>query len=432
MRRRRSLRFRVAFAFAVLSAGLSLVFALGIWTLARDQAQRLLDQTLAAELDDYMGRRARNPESLPPDTASLRGFVLPLEAGRPVAGAPGAPPPEVGALGPGQHEVVLDGVPYRVGVADRGERRYYLLFDEQRQRARERRFAVTLLVGVALTTLLAALGGAWLAARAIAPVSDLARAVARASAASPPRLDTDDLADDEIGELTRAFDRYFARIGAFVERERAFAADASHELRTPLAVISGAAEVLVEDPALDENQAARVARIERAAAEMSALISALLLLAREDGPPADPRDAADCDAAEVVRSVVDRYRPVARRRRIAIGLEVGAPVRLAVAPALFSIVVANLVRNAVTHTDGGTVDVRLSQDRLTVTDAGPGIDETEADLLFQRYYRGAASSGSGIGLSLVKRICDRQRWRVQLENRAGGGTIAELRFDDAA
>lgn len=421
MRRRHSLRFRVALAFAALGAGVSLLFALGIRAVAHDQAKSLIDQTLRAELDDYMSRRARNPASLPPDSASLRGYVT-------TPGDAGGLPAELRRLPPGQHEIAIAGTPYRVGVAERGGERHFILFNEELQQAREQRFTAYLVGGALLMSVLAAVGGFWLAGRVIAPVSELARAVAAASAENPPRLATDDLPNDELGELTRSFDRYMARLAAFIERERTFAADASHELRTPLAVIGGAAEVLVEDRDLSAAQAARVARIERAAGEMSALISALLLLAREDETP----DDAVCDAAQVLRQIVDRYRAAARQRRIAIDLAVVEDARLGVPTALFSIVVANLVRNAVTHTEGGTVEVRLYGDHLTVADSGTGIDEDELGLVFERHYRGARSEGVGIGLSLVKRICDRQGWQIQLENRSSGGTLASLRFDAAA
>ena len=103
-------------------------------------------------------------------------------------------------------------------------------------------------------------------------------------------------------------------------------------------------------------------------------------------------------------------------------------MRLDVAPALFSIVVDNLVRNAVAHTEAGRVSVHLYADRLVVSDTGIGIEAEEIGRVFQRYYRGAASSGSGIGLSLVKRICDRQGWQIELVSRPGGGTNATLKF----
>ncbi len=365
-----------------------------------------------------MARRARNPHSLPPDTATLRGYVVPA------GGAAADMPPALRDLPPGRHEAMQDGVPFRVAVADSGGDRYVILFSMERQRLREQRFLVYLVAGALLMTLLATAGGHWLAGRVIAPVTDLAHAVAHAPAENPPQLTTADSPQDEIGELTRSFDRYFARLAAFVERERAFAADASHELRTPLAVIRGAAEVLAEDATLSAAQAQRVARIERAAAEMSALTAALLLLAREENAPIEEA----CDCARLVRHSVERYATLAAQRHNRLELDIAAPLELAVAPAYFAIVVDNLVRNALAHTESGLVTVTLGADRLVVTDTGIGIDAADMERVFQRYYRGAASDGSGIGLSLVKRICDRQGWQVELDSRDGGGTTATLTF----
>jgi signal transduction histidine kinase len=105
-----------------------------------------------------------------------------------------------------------------------------------------------------------------------------------------------------------------------------------------------------------------------------------------------------------------------------------ASPQLHVHPALFAIVVANLVRNATAHTENGTVKVCLAINRLVVSDTGIGIRGDEIGRVFQRYYRGAESRGSGIGLSLVKRICDRQGWQILLESREGEGTTATLDF----
>ena len=368
------LRLRVAAAFTGLGALISLVFAVGIWLAAHDVSQRLIDETLTAELADYLARRARNPASLPPASASLRGYVAPA------GGAAGEMPPTVRGLAPGRHEVALDGVPWRVVVADTANGdRHYVLFSEERQRRREQRFLGWLLGGTLLMTLLAAAGGYWLAGRVTAPV---------------------------------------------LERERAFPADASHELRTPLAVIRGAAEVLADDAALGEAQLRRVARIERAAAEMSELTTALLLLAREQEAPVDE----PCDCAAVARASVERHGTLADQRHHRLELIVEATPRLDVAAAYFAIVVDNLVRNALGHAGEGDVSVHLHADRLVVSDEGGGIPSAELERVFERNYRGAASAGSGIGLSLVKRICDRHGWRIELASAQAGGTTATLIF----
>ncbi|NJD33355.1 MAG: HAMP domain-containing histidine kinase [Betaproteobacteria bacterium] len=420
MRRRHSLRFRVAATFAGLGAFLSLIFAVGIWVAARDVSQRLMDQTLKSELDDYIVRRGRNPNALPPNTATLRTHVA-------IAGGDlSAVPEAMRELTPGKHEIDIDGAPFRVLVADQpgGSDRYYIAFNEERQQRREQWFLAYLVGGALLMTFLVAVGGLWLAGRVIAPLTDLARAVSQAPADNPPRLGADNAPDDEISELTRAFDRYMTRLSAFIERERAFAADVSHELRTPLAVIRGASEVMAEDASLDEGQAKRVARVARAAVEMSSLIDAVLLLAREDDTPVEE----SCDCELLLRQIVERYRVLAVQRANKIELVIEAAISLKVAPALLSIVVGNLVRNAVFHTDGGSITVSLHRDRLVVVDTGIGISSDEIGRVFQRYYRGASSGGAGIGLSLVKRVCDRQHWEIALESRAGGGTTATLRF----
>ena len=197
MRQRHSLRFRVAAAFASMGAFLSLLFALGILVAAHDVSNRLMDQTLKEELDDYMARRVRNPQSLPPHTASLRGYIAAV--GTPAEGIPAA----VRALPQGKHEIVVDGVPFRVAVAERDGERYTFMFSEYRQRRREQRFLGYLIAGALLMTLLAAAGGLWLAARVITPVTELARAVSQASTENPPRLTADDQLHAIAGFLHR-------------------------------------------------------------------------------------------------------------------------------------------------------------------------------------------------------------------------------------
>lgn len=419
MRQRHSLRFRVALAFAALGATLGLLFAVGIWFATHDVSQRLMDETLAAELADYMARRSRNPKSLPPATASLNGYLI--RAGEAAAELPA----ELAGLPPGRHEIRIGATPYRVAIADREGERFVLLFDETRQQRRERRFLAWLIGGAALMTLLSALGGHWLAGLGIAPVAELAQAVGRANPENPPRLARSAGPGDEIDELAQAFDHYLARLAAFTERERNFAADASHELRTPLAAIRGAAEVLADDAGLNDAQAARIARILRATEEMGDLIAGLLLLSREEQEAVE----SPCDAGRIARDCIERYRGHAERHgtRLTLVLEEGE-VLLPVPAAYVAIIVANLVHNAVAHTRNGTITVRLDPHGLIISDSGSGIPAVDIARVFERHFRGHESTGAGIGLSLVKRICERLGWQVALDSDPVTGTTATLRF----
>lgn len=417
---RPSLRLRFAFTFAWFGALVSLLLATGLYFAAADAGRRLMDETLRAEMDDYLARRARNPQSLPPSTLTLRGYVL--EPGV----SPDLVPAVLRTLPPGQHEVRLNGIPYRVAVTQRASTRYLLLFDERAQRQRERRFLVYLGSAFLVMTLLSAAGGYWLAGRLVAPVTRLARQIREASPDGESPTLAEHFHEDELGEMARAVDGYIARLRAFIDREKAFTADVSHELRTPLAVIQGAVDVLEEDPRLDERQRQRLSRIARAVRDMRELIAALLLMAREPSPERSGEET--CSLRQLVLTTVENHRHLMQGRTATLQLDLRADPRLPVEPVLVAIVIGNLIRNAFSYTETGTVTVRLLSDRLIVADAGMGMRSEELARVFQRYYRGAASRGAGIGLSLVKRICDRYGWQVRIHSRENEGTTAELLF----
>jgi signal transduction histidine kinase len=420
MTRRRSLRHRLAWTFAAFGSAMGLLLAFGIWLAAHDVSQRLMDETLGAELADYIARRARNPSSLPPASASLKGFLL--KAGDTATGLP----PEIARLPVGHHEVTLAGIPHRVAIADHGEERYILLFDETRQKQREWRFLSYLAASVLLLSILAALAGRWLAGRVAAPVSALAATVRAADPAQPLSIAPAAAGDggDEVAALAQAFALYHARLVAFIERERVFAADASHELRTPLAALRGAIEVIADDPAMQAAHGERLARIERAIVSMQMLVEALVLLAREENLP----ERQSCDAIRLARECAERYRPLAESQGTQIVLDLPPELSLPVPAGFLAIVIANLLHNAVTHTRRGEIVLALDGQGMRVADSGSGIPAERLPHVFERHVRGPDSHGAGIGLALVKRICERLGWRAELLDTPGGGTTARIDF----
>lgn len=418
IRFKRSLRFRGGLAFALFGGLLSLLLSGWLYLATHDAGLRLMDETLKAELEDYLTRRQRNPNSLPQATVTVLGYVSPAP--------PGAPPPpvELRPLPPGLTSLTLQGVPYRLLVQDAGESRYYLLYNETHQLARETHFVWLLGSGVLVITLLASAGGLWLAGRVITPVSELAE---RVKALEPEAMHSPlgaDFPRDELGALARAFDRYLTRLGAFIERERAFTADVSHELRTPLSIIQGAAEIQEEDASLTPRQRARALRVQRAAQDMAEITTALLVLAREQRFGSAPPTAV----ARLVQDAVERHRHLLDGKSTEVKLEIESDPHLAADRALLLIVVGNLIRNAFQHTDQGEVTIHLTADQLRITDTGRGIAEAELARIFQRHYKGSDSGGEGIGLSLTKRICDRYGWDIAVESRHGCGTEVRLEF----
>lgn len=417
MLRLRSLRTRVALYFAGFGALLSVVMALMMYQSAHDLSVRLVDETLTAELDDYIARRGRNPHSLPPATVTLQGYVR-------TAGETDGVPDYLARLPPGRHEVRVGTLFYRAAVLDRDNTRYYLLYDISLKLKREQRFAQQLSIVAVAMTLLSALLGIFLSGAAVAPVADLAARVRHRRPEDWDRPLAEHFRDREIEELAGVFDRQLSRMRAFMERERAFGADMSHELRTALAVILSASEVLLDDDTLSQKQKARVQRIERAARDMAELGTALLLMARED----HTQPGSGCRVAAVVEEAVEKQRHLLGSKPVAVDVQTDAALIVAADCGLVDILISNLVRNAFTYTDAGSVTVHQDSRSLVISDTGRGIPADAIDQAFLRHFRDITSSGAGIGLSLVKRICDRYGWQVRLESGAQQGTTVTVVF----
>ncbi len=417
MFRLHSLRARVALYFAAFGALLSVVMALMMYQSAHDLSVRLVDETLTAELDDYIARRGRNPHSLPPATVTLQGYVR-------KAGATDGVPDYLAKLPPGRHEVRVGTLFYRAAVLDRDNARYYLLYDISLKLKREQRFAQQLSIVAVAMTLLSTLLGFFLSGAVVAPVAKLAAQVRHRRPENWDQPLAEHFHDREIEELAGVFDRQLSRMRAFMERERAFGADMSHELRTALAVILSATEVLLDDDKLSDKQTARVQRIERAARDMAELGTALLLMARED----HTQPGSGCQVSAVVEEAVEKQHLLLGSKPVTVDVQTDPALVVAADCGLVDILVSNLVRNAFSYTDAGSVTVRQDSRSLVIADTGRGIPGDAIDQAFLRHFRDISSSGAGIGLSLVKRICDRYGWQVRLESGEQQGTTVTVVF----
>lgn len=355
-----------------------------------------------------------------PHSYGMRGFVW--QAGE----SPPAVVPAEMAGWPSETfaRIRANGREFYAGRADVGNRAVGVMLDVTQIEAVEARLASVALAVIVAAMLSAVLVGYLLSWLVLKPVTQLARQV---SALQPDdeRFELRDrFGDRDIGLIAAAIDQYRKRIEAFVRRERDFTDDAGHELRTPLTVILGAMPLLKDDVAHDSGSLARVLRIERAAAQMSAQIDALLFLARED----DGQCRQRCAMSDVVESLAEQWRDLAADKGLDLRCEIRERPMVLAPPGMAASVVGNVLANAVRHTQSGEVRLTVLSDRVTVEDSGPGIRPEEQDQIFARHYRGASSGGAGIGLYLVRRICDRIGWRIRIVPKAAGGSIFEILF----
>jgi len=239
----------------------------------------------------------------------------------------------------------------------------------------------------------------------------------------------------EVGRLGISLNAMLDRLErAFGEREasedrlRRFIADASHELRTPLASIRGYAELFRMGAARQPAEVEKaMGRIEDEAARMGVLVEDLLTLARLDEVPDTPH--AQLDLAALVRDAVDDGRAAAPGREI--GIEVDGPALVRGDRDQLRQVLGNLLRNAFVHTPEGTpIEVSLAHVdgavRLEVRDHGPGLPTSDAEALFERFWRSEGGrergrGGAGLGLAIVAAIVDAHDGDVRAGNAPGGG-----------
>lgn len=294
------------------------------------------------------------------------------------------------------------------------------------------RQSIPLLLALPLLGLLISLG----IHRALSPLRALTRAVARRAPDSLEPVAHHDI-PAEITPLVEALNHLFARLDAAFENERRFTADAAHELRTPLAALKVQAQV-AQRATNDTQRKDALDSVVRGVDRATRLVEQLLMLARLD-PQHGLTDTQSVALQPLVAEVLADLDPQARTRGMEMALEGDTGVNVNGHHDSLRMLVTNLVDNALRHTpEGGTVRVTLSQNdlgvALQVDDSGPGISEEEREQVFNRFYRGreVTASGSGLGLSIVKRIADLHNAAIQLDRSDLGGLRVRLQFPHQA
>lgn len=267
------------------------------------------------------------------------------------------------------------------------------------------------------------------------PLGRLARDIERRSPQQLAAVDAETV-PSEIRPLTNALNDLMDRLRETLAAERRFAADASHELRTPLAIIKTNAQV-AQRSQNDQDRREAIDRLVQGVDRASHLVSQLMLLARLQSEALKAEGEAGSLTAAVSLVVEDqRADALAKSLALETVLRDDDAARVNVPPALLEVLVQNLVSNAIKFTpEAGRVEVRVTAgaDRviLQVADTGPGIPEAERARVFGRFHRlaGQTIPGAGLGLSIVKRICDIFGAEIDLRAAAGGsGLIAEVRL----
>ncbi len=229
--------------------------------------------------------------------------------------------------------------------------------------------------------------------------------------------------------VARAFNSMTARLESQEQQRRHLMADVAHELRTPLTIIQGRLEGLIDGvyPRDDD----RLTAVLNDTRVLARLVEDLRTLANaESGHLTLEKEPTDL--AILVQDVVKAFSAEARMARIA--MRVDAPAELPpveVDPLRIREVLSNLLSNAIRHAgSGGAVSIAIEPlgDRMAirVADTGSGISPEDLPKIFDRFHKGRASSGSGLGLTIARNLVVAHGGEIRAESQLGHGTTMIL------
>jgi signal transduction histidine kinase len=298
-----------------------------------------------------------------------------------------------------------------------------------------RDFDGALVLGLAIILFFGA-ASYFIAARALAPVGEIADRMRKLSAgATGQRLPAGE-SRDELGRLTAGFNQALRQLEESFSQLDRLTADVSHELRTPLTAMRAVGEVALQDPnpaILHDAVGSMLEEIRR----MNQLIERLLLLTR----PGNEEMPVKLEAGlvrTILLEVSDSLSLVAEEKRQWLELDCPDHLLAVFDPALLRLALMNLAQNAIRYSPPGkAIRMRALAGKgvvmVEVADEGPGIAPEHQQKIFERFYRvdkarSRAEGGVGLGLAIVKWSVERMGGSVELASEPGRGSVFTLRL----
>ncbi len=424
---------------AVIWAGVSYT----AWREALNESDQIFDAHLAQSADIIVGLVGNEPDEIAshlPTQRYQRALVFQVWANGEtlLARSSAAPAKRLTTVDNGfsDSESGDGGRQWRVFSAWDAEHKYLVQVAESNEarRAVSHELAEHLLYPFAVALLLLAIALVLTIRAGLAPLLALAQGIGQRS---PDRLDAIALNDTprELQPVLEQLNRLMMRVQMSLDTERRFTADAAHELRTPLAAIRAHAQIALQSRN-DSERLRTLQLIVEASDHATRLTEQLLMLARLDSETPG-KDFVDCDLQQLTVDAIAQTTPFAFDRSVELVLTEGAPIHLCGNPTLLTVMLRNLIDNAVRYSPRDStviVSATLLPDcgtKLEVRDQGPGIPAAEQQNVLNRFTRldGSTQSGAGLGLSIVARVAEIHQATLQLETHAGQpGLCASVTF----
>jgi len=295
------------------------------------------------------------------------------------------------------------------------------------------RLLTTLFIAGPLLALLAGLGGYFLAARALAPIDEIAQTARRISAEDLSARINLPATDDEVGRLAETFDAMLGRLHQSFLHERQFTADASHELRTPLTAMLAILDAVRAKRRTPEDYELALADLAKESERLRTLTENLLRLGQSSVPKPGMYEVTDL--SPLLRDVTDSFRPLAVSKGIRMSCDVPEDLMVVGDNDDLIRLFVNLSENAVKYTKSGEIEVSAKpvgdMAIVSIRDTGIGIPPDALPYVFDRFFRvdKARTEGSaGLGLAIALEIVQLHRGTIDVRSEEGKGTTFEVQL----
>jgi len=413
--------------FVIQLLFISVVTAMGVYVAAIIVEQVMVRAALEDEATHYWKTLDTDPNHSTPNTDNLRGYKAALNKLDQLPAFLQTEQPGYTRVSWQEHEPILY-------VEDRGSERLFLLFDEQSVLSLSFYFGVVPLSLVLIVIYLSAWFVYRYSHKTLSPLISLAQTMQDFDLSKHKldslRLDdyTHTQVDDEVRGLAESLKEFTQRLKKQLQREREFTHDVSHELRTPLAVIRGSLEILEKQNPVTPIQQRAIKRMQTTSNDMLSLIETLLVLARDSDTSEQPTERLEIN--QLLPSLIEQTsRTHNADQHVIITLSDNAPLTVTAPSQAVNIVIGNLLQNACNYTDKGDIVVTVDADRVSVRDTGSGIAEEALERVQKPFQRSSNQvAGYGLGLDIVRRLCERFGWQLKIDSQINQGTEVTINF----
>lgn len=267
--------------------------------------------------------------------------------------------------------------------------------------------------------------------RALRPVRELDRTIVRITGQNMGERIAEHDTLDEIGSLARSFNAMLDRLEQSFLRQKRFSANVAHELKTPLATMNAGIQVLhLDEQPTIEDCLETLDTAERNVKRLIGVVDDLFLLTDERAAEYDD----EIHVREMFLDIFEELLPLYAEKRLKMVSELKTGV-IAGNSTLTRRAFFNLIENAMKYSrEGGQITVSAGEGQISVKDEGVGIPEADLDKVFEPFYRVDQSrsrkvGGAGLGLSIVKAICEKHGWMVRAESVPEGGTVMTVELN---